>query len=50
MHHCDVVFYSKEINFNMWIGKHEDKAKLQPVYDLHQKGTDEMVKERGYEP
>ena len=45
-----LVFYSKEINFNMWIGKHEDKAKLQPVYDLHQKGTDEMVKERGYEP
>ena len=43
-----LLFHSKTININMWIGKYEDQAKLQPVYDLSKKGT--RVEERGYEP
>ena len=43
-----LLFHSKTININMWRGKYEDQAKLQPVYDLSKKGT--RVEERGYEP
>ena len=43
-----LLFHSKTININMWRGKYEDQATLQPVYDLSKKGT--RVEERGYEP
>ena len=43
-----LLFHSKTININMWRGKYEDRAKLQPVYDISKKGT--RLNERGYEP